>query len=34
MEKTNAWVLVLGTYVVGVLLFFGTWKLSDILFFQ
>ncbi len=33
MEKMNAWVFVLATYVVGVLLFFGMWKLSDLVFF-
>ncbi len=34
MEKMNAWVFVLGTYVVAVALFFGVWKISDLLFFR
>ncbi len=34
MEKMNAWVVVIATYVVAVGVFFGTWKISDLLFFQ
>ncbi|MDR6243292.1 hypothetical protein JOC58_001177 [Paenibacillus hunanensis] len=34
MEKTNAWVFVLVTYVVAVALFLGMWKVSDLLFFR